>query len=67
MSLANVGAWLGRLALLGLASPFIQLSGNGFWGAMGLLILFFGMRIAWRIAEGRPFGIHGPFANAPPT
>jgi hypothetical protein len=67
MSLANVGAWLGRLALLGLASPFIQLSGNGFWGAMGLLILFFGMRIAWRIAEGRPFGIHGPFANAPPS
>jgi hypothetical protein len=67
MGLANVGTWLGRLALLGLASPFIELSGNGFWGAMGLLILFFGMRIAWRIAEGRPFGIHGPFANAPPT
>jgi hypothetical protein len=61
----NLGALLGRLALLGLASPFSQLQGNPFWGAMGLLILFFGMRIAWRIAEGKPFGIYGPFAYAP--
>jgi hypothetical protein len=63
----SLGTWLGRVALIGLASPFIQLSGNPFWGAMGLLILFFGMRIAWRIAEGKPFGIYGPFAYAPPT
>ncbi len=63
----NLGTWLGRVALIGLASPFIQLSGNLFWGAMGLLILFFGMRIAWRIAAGRPFGVYGPFANAPPA
>lgn len=61
----SLGTWLGRVALLGLASPFIQLEGNPFWGAMGLLILFFGMRIAWRIAQGKPFGIYGPFA--PPT
>jgi hypothetical protein len=58
---------LGRLALLGLASPFIQLSGNPFWGAMGLLILFFGIRIAWRIAAGRPFEIYGPFSDSAPT
>jgi hypothetical protein len=51
---------------LGLTSPFIQLSGNPFWGAMGLLILFFGIRIAWRIAQGRPFGIYGPFVDSPP-
>ncbi len=63
----SIWTWLGRVALIGLASPFIQLQGNGFWGAMGLLILFFGMRIAWKIAEGRPFGIYGPFANAPPS
>jgi hypothetical protein len=63
----KLGTWLGRVALMGLASPFIQLSGNLFWGAMGLLILFFGMRIAWRIAEGRPFGVYGPFADAPPA
>ena len=63
----SLGTWLGRVTLIGLASPFIQLSGNAFWGAMGLLILFFGMRIAWKIAGGRPFGIYGPFANAPPS
>ncbi len=63
----SLGMWLGRVALIGLASPFIQLRGSPGWGAMGLLILFFGMRIAWRIAEGKPFGIYGPFAYAPPT
>jgi uncharacterized paraquat-inducible protein A len=67
MSLRQLGAWMGRVALLGLASPFIQLSGNPFWGAMGLLILFFGIRIAWRIAAGRPLGIYGPFADSPPA
>jgi hypothetical protein len=67
MRLANVGAWLGRLALLGLASPFIELSGNPFWGAMGLLILFWGMRIAWRITVGRPFEVYGPFSDSAPA
>jgi len=67
MSLEKVVTWLGRVALLGLASPFIELSGNPFWGAMGLLILFFGIRIAWRIAAGRPLGIYGPFADSPPA
>lgn len=63
----NLGTWLGRLALLGLASPFLQFSGNPFWGAMGLLILFFGIRIAWKITAGRPLGVYGPFAFAPPA
>jgi hypothetical protein len=63
----SFGTWLGRVALLGLASPFIQLSGNLFWGAMGLLILFFGIRIAWKITTGRRFEIYGPFADSPPT
>jgi hypothetical protein len=66
-SVVSLGTWLGRVALIGLASPFIQLRDSPGWGAMGLLILFFGMRIAWRIAEGRPFGIYGPFANSPPA
>src|SRR5882672_8678457 len=65
MSLLDLGR-LGRLAWLGLTSPFLELSGNPFWGAMGLLIHFFGIRIAWRIAEGRPFGIYGPFVDSPP-
>jgi hypothetical protein len=61
----SLGAWLGRVALLGLASPFIELEGNFFWGAMGLLILFFGIRIAWRITQGRAVGVYGPFADSP--
>jgi len=63
----SLGTWLEKVVLLGLASPFIQLSSSPGWGAMGLLILFFGMRIAWKITEGKPFGIYGPFAYAPPT
>lgn len=60
----SLGTWLGRVALLGLASPFIELSGNPFWGAMGLLILFWGIRIAWRITVGRPFEVYGPFSDS---
>ena len=59
------GRWLGTVALLGLASPFIQLSGNFLWGAIGLLILFWGIRIAWRITAGRRFEIYGPFSDSP--
>jgi hypothetical protein len=62
----SLGTWLRRLALLGLTSPFLELESSPGWGAMGLLILFFGMRIAWRIAAGRPFGVFGPFASASP-
>jgi hypothetical protein len=64
-SLANVGRLVSRLALIGLASPFFQLSDSPGWGAMGLLILFFGMRIAWRITQGRPLEIFGPFEVSP--
>jgi hypothetical protein len=63
----GVGTWLGRVAVLGLASPFIELTGNPFWGVMGLLILFFGIRIAWRLTAGRSIEIDGPFADSPPT
>lgn len=61
MSAMNVGTWLARLAWIGLTSPFLALSESPGWGAMGLLILFFGMRIAWRIAAGKPLQVYGPF------
>jgi len=63
----SVGTWLGQVALLGLGSPFIQLAGNPLWGAIGLLILFWGMRIAWRITAGRSFEVYGPFVDSPPA
>jgi hypothetical protein len=61
----SLGAWLGRLALYGLASPFLELQGNAFWGLMGLVILFVGMKIAWKITAGRPMEISGPFTYSP--
>jgi hypothetical protein len=67
ISLENLGRLMGRLILFGLASPFIELSDSPGWGAMGLLILFVGMRIAWRMAAGRAFEVYGPFADTPPA
>jgi hypothetical protein len=67
MSLAKLGRIAGQLALVGLTSPFIELENSPGWGAMGLLILFVGIRIAWRIAAGRPFQVYGPFADSPPA
>jgi len=61
----TLGTWLGRVIMLGLASPFLELQGNSFWGVMGLVILFVGLRIAWRITAGRAFQLLGPFENTP--
>lgn len=43
-------AWIARQVVAG---PFLALR-NPFNGAIGLLILFFGIRSAWRIAAGGP-------------
>jgi hypothetical protein len=58
-------AWVGRVALLGLASPFLDLweTGPSISWAIGLLILFVGMRFAWKITAGLPLKVYGPFAN----
>jgi hypothetical protein len=50
---------VGILTLLGLASPFLELS-NPTHGIIGLVILFVGMRIAWKITAGRPVTVTGP-------
>jgi hypothetical protein len=60
---------LGLLMALGLASPFLELE-NPLNGALGLLILFVGMNIAWRLTAGPKIEILGPFAanaSAPPA
>lgn len=62
----SLGPLLARLIGLGLVSPFLDLQVNPFWGSIGLLILFWGMRMAWRISAGRPFQVLGPFDNSPP-
>ncbi len=61
----QLGQWIGSLALLGLASPFLALQGNPVWGLIGLVILFVGMQIAWKMTAGRPvLEVFGPFDSA---
>lgn len=63
----SFGAALTGLLLLGLASPFLELS-DPVHGLIGLFILFIGMRIAWKLTAGRKIDILGPFgASAPPA
>jgi hypothetical protein len=54
-----------QLAFLGLASPFLELS-DFFHGAIGLFILFIGIRIAWQTTQERLPAIDGPFQSSPP-
>jgi hypothetical protein len=55
---------LGSLALLGLASPFLELQ-DGFSGVIMLIILFVGMNFAWKMTAGRGnVVITGPFEKS---
>jgi hypothetical protein len=58
-----LGRALGTLALIGLASPFLALSSPG-QGLIGLVILFVGLRIAWRLTAGKPINIVGPLSES---
>jgi hypothetical protein len=57
---------LGLPTLVGLASPFLELE-NPINGAIGLVILFVGMNIAWRLTAGPQIEILGPFAASTPA
>ena len=57
---------IGVLALIGLASPFLELA-NPAHGIIGLIILFVGIRIAWKITVGRQVNILGPLSDAAPA
>jgi hypothetical protein len=58
MSFSSVA---GRLLLAGLASPFLDLNQTPF-AFIGLVILFVGIRIAWRMtADSGAVGVIGPF------
>jgi uncharacterized protein (DUF983 family) len=53
---------IGYMAMLGLASPFLELASDPFHGLIGLIILLIGVRIARRLTRGRPaLAIEGPF------
>ena len=57
---------VGTLALIGLVSPFLGLA-NPMQGVIGLIILFVGLRIAWRMTAGRQVNILGPINDPVPT
>ncbi|MGD0493218.1 MAG: hypothetical protein ABSC32_16905 [Steroidobacteraceae bacterium] len=57
---------IGMWALIGLTSPFLALS-NPTQGLIGLVILFVGIRIAWRMTAGKQVIILGPLGEASPT
>ncbi|HVM93380.1 MAG TPA: hypothetical protein VMT67_11245 [Terriglobales bacterium] len=59
-------AAIGQLALIGIASPFMEVWEGGpsaSW-AIGIIILLVGIRIAWRMTAGRPLEVYGPFNNS---
>lgn len=56
---------VGVLALVGLASPFLELA-DPLHGIIGLVILFVGLRIAWRITAAKTLDIVGPINDAVP-
>jgi hypothetical protein len=62
----SAGSVIASLLFAGLASPFLELQ-SGFSGLIGLVILFVGIRIAWKMTGTPPLEILGPFqANASP-
>jgi hypothetical protein len=62
----GLGAALMGLLFLGLASPFLALQ-DPFQGAIGLVILFVGIRIAWKLTAGPQLDIVGPFQSRAPA
>jgi hypothetical protein len=62
----SFGSAVGTLTLIGLASPFLALS-NPAQGIIGLIILFVGIQIAWKITAARPITILGPIGETVPV
>jgi predicted lipid-binding transport protein (Tim44 family) len=65
----SIGVLLFRLALLGLASPFLNLIfARSPLALVSLAIIFIGMRYAWQITAGKKATeIIGPFSASPPA
>ena len=55
----------GTLAVMGLASPFLELQESPLNGLLGLVILLVGIRIAWQLTAGPKLEILGPFQDKP--
>lgn len=62
----GLGAALAGLAVLGLASPFLELR-DPVHGVIGLVILLVGIRIAWQLTASPKIDIIGPFVSQSPS
>jgi hypothetical protein len=60
----NLAKTVGVLVVAGVASPVLDLQ-DPTHGIIGLIILFVGMRFAWRFTAGRNLSISGPHVPAP--
>jgi hypothetical protein len=60
----NLGKAIGVLALLGIASPILDLQ-DPVHGIIGLVILFVGIRFAWRFTAGSTIDVSGPHTPSP--
>jgi hypothetical protein len=60
----SFGKAIGLLALIGIASPFLDLQ-NPTHGIIGLIILFVGLRFAWQFTAGRTLHVSGPHTPSP--
>ena len=60
----NIPKAIGVLALLGIASPLLELQ-DPVHGLIGLVILFVGIRFAWRFTAGRTLVVSGPHTPSP--
>jgi len=59
----SFGSAIASLFFIGIASPFLELQ-DPVHGLIGLVILFVGIRIAWKMTAGSPdTPISGPFRN----
>jgi hypothetical protein len=53
-----------RLIPIAFVFPFIRFADNPFGGVIGLVILFVGLSIAWRLTAAAPMEIFGPFEDS---
>jgi hypothetical protein len=60
----NLPKIIGVLALVGIASPLLEMQ-DPVHGLIGLVILFVGIRFAWRFTAGRTIAVSGPHTPAP--
>jgi hypothetical protein len=57
----SFGRAIVTLVMLGIASPFLELASPGS-GIIGLVILFIGLSIAFRMTKAKPLDVDGPYS-----